>query len=197
MNRALRLAWRLSRITLMVCGALSLLLFVLLWRATAEHSGPPRPPPESHPAPPGTAMGEAPPREAVVKIFEQTFASKDLDALLGQYHPDAVMHDTWRRCQGAAAIRDYYAQQFKYADKIHLTVREYLQQGNRVMLRFHGVQRLREPAIDIDLVGVLYLEFRDGKIWYQREYWDGMAFLDGVPVLGRLFRSLRQWVGGE
>jgi ketosteroid isomerase-like protein len=187
--------WAL-RVLLMACGVAFVALVLAVVLAASGPGAAPERHEDAHPAPPGAVMGDAPPREEVARIFERVFASKDAAALAVHYHPDAVMEDSWARCQGRAAIRNYYAKQFKYADVIRLEVKEVLQQGHRVMLRFRGRQRTKNPALDIDLPGVIYLEFREGKIWYQREYWDGTAFLDDVPLLGRLFRSLRYYLSG-
>lgn len=175
----------------MACGVLFILLVLAFMAFTSVSKPAPFPPLDrARPGPP--ADGAALPDRALLSdIFEGAFARRDARAISSYYVEDAFLQDSWGTSIGKEEVFRYYDTQFHYASDIRLEITDYLQDGNSVVITVNAVQQ--SPGVLIRLPAIVHLEFKDRKITYQREYWDAFAYLDGVPVLNRLFGALRYY----
>lgn len=138
-----------------------------------------------------TDPAKLPDRKLVSDIFEGAFASRDAKRLAAHYTDDAWMQDSWGTVTGNKELFEYYETQFSYAHWIKLHIHDYVQDGNRVAITLTAEQQTTN--LHIKLPAMVYLEFHDRKIRYQREYWDVTAFLDETPILDKIFAAFRNY----
>jgi len=181
--------WPILRGILAVLGGLFVLLVLSYLMFVWEGRDPPLPHNDRPPVSVETDPAKLPDRALVEEIFEGRFAARDAKGISSHYTDDGVVQDSWGTAKGKDAIFRYYDTQFQYADRISLTVHDYVQDGNRVAITVMAEQDSGEIAIRVP--AMVLLEFSERKIVYQREYWDATAYLDGTPILGPLLRSLR------
>lgn len=114
------------------------------------------------------------PRE-VVRAWVETFNRADADALAALYHEDAVNHQvTQEPVEGRPAIRAMFAREFEAAEMTCL-VENLFEDGDWAILEW------RDP---LGLRGCGFFRVRDGRIAFQRGYWDKLSFLrmHGLPI---------------
>ncbi len=111
----------------------------------------------------------------VVEKFVARFNTADLDGLADLYHEDAVNHQTTQEpVRGRQAIREMFAQEFSTAT-MHCIPENIFEDGE------WGILEWRDP---LGLRGCGFFHVRDGKIVFQRGYWDRLTFLrlHGLPI---------------
>jgi len=107
------------------------------------------------------------PRE-VVTTWVETFNRADPDALAALYHEDAVNHQVVQDpIVGQPAIHEMFAREFAAAEMVCL-VENLFEDGEWAILEW------RDPA---GLRGCGFFQVRNGKIAFQRGYWDRLSFL--------------------
>lgn len=107
------------------------------------------------------------PKEVVTRWVE-AFNRADADALAGLYHEEAVNHQVANEpVTGAAAIRDMFSAEFSGA-KMVCIVENLFEDGEWAILEW------RDP---LGLRGCGFFHVVDGKILFQRGYWDKLSFL--------------------
>lgn len=112
---------------------------------------------------------------SVVEAFVEAFNRADVEALAALYAEDAVNHQVADApVEGRAAIRDMFARELAAAD-MHCIVENLFEDGEWAILEW------RDP---LGLRGCGFFHVRDGRIRFQRGYWDRLSFLrqHGLPL---------------
>src|SRR5215510_16259533 len=108
------------------------------------------------------------PRE-VVETWVARFNAADVDGLADLYHPDAVNHQVAHDpVEGRQAIRAMFRREFAGADMTCI-VEAIHDAGEVVAIEW------RDP---LGLRGCGFFTVRDGRIAFQRGYWDRLSFLE-------------------
>lgn len=107
------------------------------------------------------------PRE-VVKKWVDAFNQADADALAEFYTVDAINHQVSNDpVEGKKAIREMFAAEFSTADMVCI-VENIFEDQNWAILEW------RDP---LGLRGCGFFRIENGKIAFQRGYWDKLSFL--------------------
>ena len=113
--------------------------------------------------------------KALVNSWVEAFNRADAVALQAMYHPDAVNHQVANEpVVGAEAIGAMFAAEFARAEMVCIPEALYAD-GETAILEW------RDPS---GLRGCGFFHVRDGKIAFQRGYWDRLSFLrlHGLPL---------------
>ena len=111
----------------------------------------------------------------IVKAWVEAFNRADIDALTSFYHEDAVNHQVANApVEGRAAIRAMLESEFANAELVCI-IENIFEDGDWAILEWRDPKGLR---------GCGFFQIRDGKIAFQRGYWDKLSFLKlhGLPV---------------
>lgn len=111
----------------------------------------------------------------VVKAWVEAFNRGDADEMAGFYLVDAVNHQVTREpVHGRDAIRAMFACDFAQAEMVCIA-ENIFEDGDWAILEW------RDP---LGLRGCGFFHIRDGKIAFQRGYWDKLSFLKqhGLPI---------------
>jgi limonene-1,2-epoxide hydrolase len=111
----------------------------------------------------------------VVERWVARFNAADADGLADLYHPNAVNHQvTQAPVEGREAIRAMFKREFASADMTCI-VEAIHEAGEVVALEW------RDP---LGLRGCGFFTVHDGRIAFQRGYWDKLSFLKmhGLPI---------------
>ena len=103
------------------------------------------------------------------------FNEGNVDKLAELYHYDAVNHQVPNEpIEGKEAIRDMFASEFKSTDMTCI-IENIFEAGEWVILEW------KDP---LGLRGCGFFHIIDGKIKFQRGYWDKLSFLrqHGLPL---------------
>lgn len=104
----------------------------------------------------------------VVEEFVKRFNARDAAALAELYHEDAVNHQvTQQPVEGRPAIREMFEQEFAVAHMV--CIPEIIHEAGDV-----AILEWRDP---LGLRGCGFFTIRDGRIAFQRGYWDKLSFL--------------------
>jgi len=119
-------------------------------------------------------MSAQQPRD-VVAAWVETFNRADADAIANLYAEDAVNHQVAEeRIEGRDAIRERFEDEFARAEMVCI-VEHIFQDDDWAILEW------RDP---LGLRGCGFFRIEDGKIAFQRGYWDKLSFLrqHGLPI---------------
>ena len=111
----------------------------------------------------------------LVRLWVETFNRADAEALAALYHEDAVNHQVaLDPVEGRAAIRAMFEREFAAAEMVCI-VENIFEDGEVAILEW------RDP---LGLRGCGFFHVRDGRIAFQRGYWDKLSFLrlHGLPI---------------
>ena len=114
------------------------------------------------------------PRE-VVELWIQRFNAADVEGLAAIYHDNAVNHQVaLEPVVGREAIREMFRREFSRAD-MHCICDVIHEAGEVAILEWRDPKGLR---------GCGFFTVRDGRIAFQRGYWDKLSFLklNGLPI---------------
>ena len=114
----------------------------------------------------------------LVQAWVEAFNRADAEALADFYSDDATNHQVAEQpVQGRAAIREMFVRGFAAA-KMVCIVENLFQDGEWAILEW------RDP---LGLRGCGFFRVVDGKIVFQRGYWDKLSFLrqHGLPLPAR------------
>jgi limonene-1,2-epoxide hydrolase len=114
------------------------------------------------------------PRE-VVKAWVEAFNLADVEALANFYREDAINHQVAEEpVEGRDAIREMFAEGFAAANMVCI-VEHIFEDGEWAILEWRDPKGLR---------GCGFFHIVDGKIAFQRGYWDKLTFLRlyGLPL---------------
>jgi limonene-1,2-epoxide hydrolase len=130
------------------------------------------------------SMSEVTPR-VVVESFVAAFNRRDVAALAALYHEDAVNHQVAEApVVGREAIQAMFEREFARAEMV-CVVEQILEDGE------WGILEWRDP---LGLRGCGFFHVVDGRIYFQRGYWDKLSFLQlhKAPKADRDARHLRR-----
>lgn len=114
------------------------------------------------------------PRETV-EDWVRAFNRADVEVLADLYSEDAINHQVmWQPIKGRTAIREMFEREFARADMTCI-VENLFEDGSWAILEW------RDPT---GLRGCGFFEIVDGRIHFQRGYWDQLSFLrqQGLPI---------------
>jgi ketosteroid isomerase-like protein len=111
----------------------------------------------------------------VVRAWIDAFNRADIDGLGALYHEDAVNHQVAESpVEGRAAIRAMFAAGFAQAEMVCIP-ENLFEDGEWVILEWRDPNGMR---------GCGFFRVIDGRIAFQRGYWDKLTFLrlNGLPL---------------
>lgn len=111
----------------------------------------------------------------VVRAFVEAFNRSDVDALASLYEEEAINHQVAESpVEGRSAIREMFRKGFAAVEMVCI-VENIFQDGE------WGILEWRDPK---GLRGCGFFRVRNGKIAFQRGYWDKLSFAKshGVPL---------------
>ena len=111
----------------------------------------------------------------LVQKWVAAFNAADVEALGELYHPEAVNHQVAHEpVTGRDAIRQMFAREFKAAEMVCI-VENIFEDGEWAILEWKDLLGLR---------GCGFFQVQEGKIIFQRGYWDKLSFLrlHGLPI---------------
>lgn len=114
------------------------------------------------------------PKQVVCKWVD-AFNARDAEAIAALYHSDATNHQVANEpVTGAAAIRQMFAEEFAAAEMVCIA-ENIFEDGQWAILEW------RDP---LGLRGCGFFHVVNGRILFQRGYWDKLSFLKqhGLPV---------------
>ena len=104
----------------------------------------------------------------VVRDWVEAFNAADADGITALYAEDAVNHQVVREpVEGRAAIHAMFAREFAEAS-MECIVENLFEDGDWAILEWRDPQGLR---------GCGFFHVVDGRIRFQRGYWDRLSFL--------------------
>lgn len=113
--------------------------------------------------------------KALVEEWVKRFNAGDADALAELYREDAINHQvTQDPVEGRSAIQSMFREEFAATDMTCL-IEKIHEAGDVAILEW------RDP---LGLRGCGFFTVQDGRIAYQRGYWDKLSFLrmHGLPI---------------
>jgi limonene-1,2-epoxide hydrolase len=111
----------------------------------------------------------------VVARWVELFNAGNADGLAALYHDDAINHQVPEAAvEGRAAIRDMFRREFAAAEMI--CIPEVIHEAGDV-----AILEWRDP---LGLRGCGFFTVHEGRIAFQRGYWDKLSFLrlHGLPL---------------
>jgi hypothetical protein len=103
-----------------------------------------------------------------VRAWVEAFNGADVEALAAMYSDDAINHQVANDpVVGRDAIRTMFAEGFAQADMVCIPDNIF-EDGDWAILEWRDPKGLR---------GCGFFQFHDGKIAFQRGYWDKLSFL--------------------
>ena len=113
--------------------------------------------------------------KSILKKWVKAFNDANADQLAELYHDDAVNHQVNQApIEGKEAIRKMFIEEFERADMVCL-VENIFEEGEWAILEW------KDP---LGLRGCGFFQIMDGKIKFQRGYWDMLSFLrqQNLPI---------------
>jgi limonene-1,2-epoxide hydrolase len=111
----------------------------------------------------------------LVRVWVEAFNRADVDQLAALYQEDAINHQVAESpVHGRASIREMFRKGFAATEMVCI-VENLFQDGEWAILEWRDPKGLR---------GCGFFHVRDGKIVFQRGYWDKLSFLKshGLPL---------------
>lgn len=107
------------------------------------------------------------PKQLVIKWVE-AFNIANADALSELYHPNAINHQVANaRVEGKEAIKKMFEHEFSQAEMVCI-IEHLFEDGEWAILEW------KDP---LELRGCGFFHVQEGKIVFQRGYWDKLSFL--------------------
>jgi ketosteroid isomerase-like protein len=111
----------------------------------------------------------------VVELWVERFNAGDAEGMAALYHEDAINHQVMQEpVVGRKAMLEMFEQDFARAEMV--CIPEVIHEAGAV-----AILEWRDP---LGLRGCGFFTVRDGRIAFQRGYWDKLSFLKthGLPI---------------
>ncbi len=128
----------------------------------------------------------------------QSLSRDNLDDVDLLYTTDVYFEDPSHAMQGKETLLDYFAKVFTNLEdcsfKFHQTI------SNSTDIFMSWTMFVNHPKLKsgetIRVEGASYLKTRNGKIYYQRDYFDmGAMVYEHLPLIGRILNNVKQRLG--
>lgn len=127
--------------------------------------------------------------------FYQTLDSTRLTMLAEIYHPDVRLSDPVGEHQGLVVVEQYFASLLKnmrYCRFVVTLTREF-DSDALLLWRMEYAHPSLQGGADQTLEGSSYLQFREGKVVFQRDYYDmGAMLYEKLPLLGSVIGLVKK-----
>lgn len=110
------------------------------------------------------------------------------------YTKDIVFIDPIKSISGLDELTKYFEDLYQSVTSCHFTLTSQLPNSHRYSLEW--LMHLQHKKIsnnkEIELNGASFIEFKDKKICYHRDYYDlGALVYERIPVLGSIIKKVR------
>lgn len=114
--------------------------------------------------------------------------------LINIYTDNVVFIDPIKSIKGLDDLTIYFEDLYKSVTSCHFRLTNNVPDGNRYSLEW--VMHLQHKKIssnqEIELNGASFIEFKDDKVCYHRDYYDlGALVYERIPILGSVIRKVR------
>jgi len=116
----------------------------------------------------------------ILLAFHAAFVARDTEALCALYHPDVVNHQVAEEPQhGIDAVRAGFESFFRDFPDERTEILNVFEDGEWAIWEWRGGSPLKEAAgiPQRPFHGCGFFLIRDGRIAFQRGYWDKLTFL--------------------
>jgi hypothetical protein len=136
--------------------------------------------------------------EPLLDAFRALFTELCPDTVMplaSVYAPGVTLVDPFRRVEGLEALSAYFTRQ-----NARLKVARFewhdcrSAEGEAFLTWTSRVEPARGPRGPLVIEGATHLRSADGRITFQRDYFDGTVLFEQVPLLGRVLRVLKRLV---
>ncbi|WP_105170346.1 nuclear transport factor 2 family protein [Pseudoalteromonas sp. T1lg24] len=119
----------------------------------------------------------------------------NLSLLANIYHQDVVFIDPLHRIDGLSELTKYFSNLYENLDAGRFEMKKVLQQDNTVSLywtMYFSHSKIKAGK-EVSFDGNSYLEYRDGKVIFHRDYFNAADMLyQHIPVLGGLINLVKK-----
>jgi limonene-1,2-epoxide hydrolase len=110
------------------------------------------------------------------------------------YSENIVFIDPIKSVSGLEDLTKYFEDLYQSVTSCHFTLTSHLPNSHRYSLEW--VMHLQHKKISnnqkIELNGASFIEFKDDKVCYHRDYYDlGALVYERIPILGSVIRKVR------
>lgn len=110
------------------------------------------------------------------------------------YSENIVFIDPIKSVSGLEDLTKYFEDLYQSVTSCHFTLTSHLPNSHRYSLEW--VMHLQHKKISnnqkIELNGASFIEFKDDKVCYYRDYYDlGALVYERIPILGSVIRKVR------
>lgn len=135
------------------------------------------------------------PMQRLQSLFEVLTTAQGMD-LTEIYSTDVVFRDPFHTIHGRDELQAYFEKLNKNVDSCRFEFDETVESEQSGFVTWTMTLKLRVGARKpIVVEGTTHVRYRDGKICYHRDYFDGAELVyEHVPVLGTMIRSIRKRV---
>lgn len=127
--------------------------------------------------------------------FYQTLDNGRLTRLAQIYHPQVCLSDPVGEHHGLAVVEHYFASLLKNMRYCRFVVTQVRQFDTDALLlwRMEYAHPSLQRGADQTLEGSSYLQFRDNKVIFQRDYYDmGAMLYEKLPLLGKVIGMIKK-----
>lgn len=127
--------------------------------------------------------------------FYQRLDASQLSMLAEIYHPDIRLIDPVAEHQGIVVVERYFSALLKNLRhcRFEMTLIRELGDDALLLWRMEYAHPRLQGGADQTLQGSSYLKMRDGKVIFQRDYYDmGAMLYEKLPLLGPVVRLIKR-----
>ena len=133
-----------------------------------------------------------------VASFYQALNKGNLSQLGDIYHAEVEFRDPAHRIKGIEALTQYFEVLYQNVNECQFEILYCQQKEQKGFIRW--VMFLSHPRLKqgekIEVNGSSYLEFSEGKILQQHDYFDlGEMLYEHLPVIGLVVRAVKKQLG--
>lgn len=127
--------------------------------------------------------------------FYQQLETSRLSMLADIYHPQIRLCDPIGEHQGLAVVEGYFAallKNMRYC-RFEVTLTREFDADALLLWRMEYAHPALQGGAHQTLEGSSYLQLRDGKVFFQRDYYDmGAMLYEKLPLLGTIVRRVKK-----
>jgi len=133
-----------------------------------------------------------------IKKAYQKLGTDHFGEIESLYSPDVSFEDPSHAVQGKVALLEYFNSMFSNLDYCQFKFHQSITDGTDIFLSW--TMLVRHPRLrsgdTIRVEGASYLKTRNGKIYYQRDYFDmGALVYEHVPLIGKIIARIKHRLG--